>query len=326
MTNQHDFHARVQTKLVPFQNFRDGMLFNLLRTKHSCMLKKLLITFIISCFFRAAYSQVDTVPADTIKDAPITEIAKAPVKMYNFKPAVDIPLVLVTGGWSGFAFTKIYSKPKSTEQEILDLDKKDIPGIDRWAAGLSDDNADATSNYLFYGSIPVPFALFLDKKIRKDAAKISYLYLEAMSITGLFYTGSVYLVDRYRPETYNESIPATERLSGNYKDAFLAGHPALVATSLFFTAKVYADYNPESGFKYALYGFAIAGTGATTYLRHIAGKHFPTDLLAGVTLGTVCGILVPQLHKYKKNKAQSLGLFPYFNGNARGLGLTYTFK
>jgi membrane-associated phospholipid phosphatase len=134
-----------------------------------------------------------------------------------------------------------------------------------------------------------------------------------MSITGLFYTGSVYLVDRYRPETYNTSIPAEDRTSGNNKDAFIGGHPALVATSLFFTAKVYSDYHPESSFRYVLFGAAIAGTGATAYLRHIAGKHFPTDLAAGITVGTLSGILVPHFHKLRKDSRHNIGFYPMFN-------------
>ena len=257
---------------------------------------------------------------------PANETKKERTTIYKLNPAVDIPLTLVTGGWSGFAFTKIYSKPASSVEEINNLDRQDIPKIDRWAAGMSSDKADANSNILFYGSIPVPFALLLDKKIRKDAGKIGFLYLEAMSITGLFYTGTVYLVDRYRPEAYDTSIPAENRTSGNLKDAFMAGHPALVATSLFFTAKVYGDYNPESSFKYVLYGVAIAGTGTTAYLRHIAGKHFPTDLITGVTIGTLCGILVPHFHKVKNVKESNLGFYPYFNQGAKGLGLKYTFR
>lgn len=316
------------------------MVFNLSPQTKTLFMKKVLLTLSISCFMLSTRAQEPVVTdtsvilidsAEVVPDTtahastPVVE-DKKPVKLYHFRPAVDIPLVAVTAGWSGFAFSKIYSKDPSTEEEIRNLDRKNIPKIDRWAAGMSSDNADANSNYLFYGSIPVPFALFLDKKIRQDAAKISYLYLEAMSITGLFYTGTVFLVDRYRPETYDTTIAVEDRLSGNYKDAFLAGHPALVATSLFFTAKVFADYNPDSPWKYVIYGAAIAGTGATAYFRHIAGKHFPTDLLTGVTLGTACGILVPQLHKFKKSKSPNLGFIPYFDGNTKGFAMYYTFR
>jgi len=268
-----------------------------------------------------------TVPVDTtvslIPDSTVTKPVKT--KIYTFNPWADIPITLAAAGWSAFGFTKIYSKTPSTVAEIEALDENDIPKIDRWAAGMSDKNAAATSDLFFYGSIPIPFALFLDKNIRKDVLKVSFMYLEAMSITGMFYTGSVYFVDRYRPETYDTSIPAENRTSGNYKDAFFAGHPALVATSLFFTAKVYSDYNPESAFKYVVYGVAIAGTGTTVYLRHIAGKHFPTDLFTGVTLGTLSGILVPQFHKICDKKNPNMSLVPYFNGATKGIYFAFRF-
>jgi len=306
-------------------------------------MKKSWLIILLSHFITITYAQT-VVPADSLtKDTAVvavppdttasltsdttgtTQKKKSTGEIYCFNPWADIPITLAAGGWSAFAFTKIYSKPASTIEQIMALDENDIPKIDRWAAGMSDENADATSDYLFYGSIPVPFFLFLDKNMRRDAFKISFLYLEAMSITGMFYTGTVYFVDRYRPETYNTSIPAENRTSGNYKDSFLAGHPALVATSLFFTAKVYSDYYPESAFKYVLYGVAIAGTGTTAYLRHVAGKHFPTDLFTGVTLGTLSGILVPHFHKMKDVKNPNMSLMPFFYDKVKGISFAYRF-
>jgi len=298
-------------------------------------MKKLLLIVMLTGIFINSRAQEVVMPADsTQKNTTITQVPADSVKsdtkskkpsMYCFNLWADIPITAVAAGWSAFAFSHIYSKTPSTPEQIMALDKNDIPKIDRWAAGMSDENADATSDYFFYGSIPVPLFLFLDKKMRKDALKISFLYLEAMSITGMFYTGTVYFVDRYRPETYDTNIPVESRLSGNYKDAFLAGHPALVATGLFFTAKVYGDYNPDKAFKWVLYSVAIAGTGATVYLRHKAGKHFPTDLLTGVTLGTLSGILVPHFHKNKDLNKPNMSLLPYFNGDTKGIYFAYKF-
>jgi len=306
-------------------------------------MKKILLIGFLACFMYAPAQNVvtptDSIPVDTTEmpasvdttliQKPVTSNPKPETRnhkgIYHINPWADIPITAATAGWSAYAFTYIYSKPASTPEEIMALDKNNIPKIDRWAAGMHDENADANSNYLFYGSIPVPFFLFLDKNIRKEAGKITFMYLEAMSITGLFYTGTVYFVDRYRPETYDTSIPVEDRTSGNYKDAFLAGHPALVATSLFFTAKVYHDYHPGSAMSYALYGLAIAGTGTTAYLRHIAGKHFPTDLFTGVTLGTLSGILVPQFHKYCDKKNPNMSMVPLIDGKVKGVSFAYRF-
>jgi membrane-associated phospholipid phosphatase len=274
------------------------------------------------------FAQQDSIPlysaTDTLQQT--GNVKSIPDPIYRLHLSLELPLVALGTGWSFYAFTKIYSKEPSTEQEILNLDVNDIPKFDRWAAGFTNETADQNSDLFFYSSLAVPLLLFADKKIRHDAAKISFMYLEAMAITGSIYTGAVYLVDRHRPETYNTTLSVQERTVGNNKDSFIAGHPALVATTMFFTAKVYADYHPESKFKYVLYGLAITATGTTAYLRHIAGKHFPSDLLLGITVGTLSGILVPQFHKTRKTKEPNLGFMPFSNGTLHGLAITYKLK
>jgi len=86
-----------------------------------------------------------------------------------------------------------------------------------------------------------------------------------------------------------------------------------------------SDYNPGSKLTYVLYAAAIGATGVTVYLRHIAGKHFPSDLLTGVTVGTLSGILVPQLHKHKV-KDSKLGFIPCTDGQSAGFYLTYKIR
>jgi membrane-associated phospholipid phosphatase len=247
-------------------------------------------------------------------------------EVYNLSWKFDLPITAIGAGWSGYALTKIYNKDSSKLEDIQALNKDNINSFDRWAAGMSSDKADEQSNYLFYGSMGFPFLLFFDKSIRKDAAKISFLYLEAMSITGLFYTGSTYFIDRYRPEAYNTSIPAEQRVSGNLRNSFPAGHVALVATTCFFTAKVYSDYHPDSRLKWWLYGGAAAATGYTIYLRHMSGKHFPSDIVAGTVLGVASGILVPHFHKNKRMEDRAWNIGPYLNANNEGLGLSFNYR
>ena len=298
-------------------------------------LNRLLLIMTTVCFSNPAFCQVDSLNRNSGVDSltvvtkstnsPTTQIPGNQDEIYNFKPAVDVPIIAISAGWSIYAFSQIYSKDRSTEQQILDLDENDIPKFDRWAAGMSDENADMTSDYLFYGSIPFAFTLLLSKDIRNDGLKVGLLYLETMSITGLFYTGTVYFVDRYRPETYDTKIPVDERTSGGYKNAFMAGHPAMVAASTFFTASVFSAYHPKSAISYTAYGVAIVATGTTVYLRHLAGKHFPSDLLVGTGIGTLTGLLVPHFHKIKSGKDQKLGLYPFKSGNASGVTALYRF-
>lgn len=247
-------------------------------------------------------------------------------EVYKYNFPLEIPLTAVTGGFAGFAFTKIYDKPPSDLSTIQALDKKNINGFDRWAAGMNSESAEKTSDLLFYGSIPLPFTLLLDRKIRKDALKFSFLYLEAMSITGVLYTGTDLLVDRYRPETYAIEPDAETRRGGNYKNSFFAGHVALVGTTTFFMAKVYNDYHPNDPWRWAFWSGAAIATGATGYLRHRGGKHFPTDILVGALVGVGSGILVPQFHKPKPGKKYSLIFSPDVSPTGgTGLAMTYRF-
>lgn len=244
--------------------------------------------------------------------------------VYRLKPAVDIPVTAVSAGWSIFAFSKIYSKDPSTLQQIQNLRKEDINGFDRWGADVYSDKAAHSSDFFFYGAMPLPLVLLADKDIRKNAAKVGFLYLEAMSVTGLLYTGAVYFNDRYRPLAYNSEVPMDERLNGGAKNSFFAGHVALVATSTFFTAKVFSDYNPHSKLRWVFYSVAGVATAGTGWLRHRGGKHFPSDILIGTTIGTLSGILIPHFHKNREPRSTGLFISP-FTGRAHGLSMVYKF-
>jgi len=304
------------------------------------MIKIALACFVSSFLFLKSYSQEDTlsdvreVHDDTLAvDTLPHQLSgsnqslafngdKQPI--YKLKPAVDVPLSLATAGWSLYAFTKIYSKENSSIEDIQSLQVSDINGFDRWAADVYSEKAADISDYLFYGSMPLPLFFLADKKIRKDFGKISFLYFETMSLTGLLYTGSTYFVDRYRPYAYNPNVPMSDKLEGNARNSFYAGHVALVATSTFFMAKVYSDYHPESNLKWLFYGTAAAATGTTAYLRHKGGRHFPSDILLGTVQGTLTGILVPHFHKNKLLKKGNLTIVPY-TGQSHGLYVSYKF-
>jgi len=252
----------------------------------------------------------------------VTNYYKEKVPVYKLKPAIDIPLTLATAGGTLYGFSKIYNKDPSSEHEILSLQTSSINGFDRWAAGLHSEKAANVSNMFFYGSMPLPLLLLADKAIRGDAAKIGFLYVEALSVTGILYSGIPAMIDRYRPLTYSSEVPLDERMSGNNRNSFFAGHVALVGTTTFFAAKVFSDYHPDSKLRPYLWTGAALATGATAYLRHRSGKHFPSDILVGAAVGTLSGILVPHFHKVKLIKNENLTFMP-FMGTSNGLAVVY---
>jgi len=253
--------------------------------------------------------------------------------VYKYKPAIDLPYTAAAIAFDLFAFGKIYNKDAPTAGDIDNLNKSNINGFDRWAADVYKGEEPAnTSDLLFYASMPLPLLLFFDHDIRKDIGTVSLLYLETMSTNGIFYTGSALAWDRYRPFTYirtsNTTDPALvelrndRQLNGNARNAFLGGHPSLVATSTFFIAKVYSDYHPDSKYKWVFYTGAAVATTYTAYLRHLSGRHFPSDLIVGSAVGTLTGILIPHFHKRKQFKNPNLSIIP-FSGQSHGLLVKY---
>jgi membrane-associated phospholipid phosphatase len=280
-----------------------------------------------------SYAQTDSLPA---QDSSFSQAGfnsynsyeakkERPEPVYRLKPKVDIPVTIAAVAWDIFAFGKIYSKESSDINQINNLRIEDINGFDRWAADVYHEKAATSSDYFFYGSMPLPLVLMLDKDIRKDAAKIGFLYLETMALTGVLYTGANFFNDRFRPYAYNPNAPLNDRLEGGAKNSFFAGHVALVGTASFFTAKVFADYNPDSKLRHLLYALATTATVGTGYLRHRGGKHFPSDIVIGTAVGTLSGILVPHWHKNKDPRKNAVSLLPYFGGGRPGVAMVYKF-
>jgi membrane-associated phospholipid phosphatase len=243
--------------------------------------------------------------------------------MYKFNYRVEVPVTIVGAGITGINFAGISKKSGSTEALIDSLNKANIPWFDRWTVHEYSKSWDQASYIPFYLAIPLPLLSLADKNMRKDFWKIGYLYIEALTATGILYSTAVNLTNRRRPFTYNKNSPIDLAVQSNAKKSFFAGHVALVATSSFFMAKVYSQYYPDSKLKWVFYGGAGVMTAATAVMRNLAGMHFLSDVLLGAGVGMLSGILVPGLHKIKPGKTPHLTLLPFGEGLA---GFTAIYK
>ena len=250
--------------------------------------------------------------------------AAKPAKMYHINKAVDYPLTLACGLGAVYAITVIDGKNSTPVADVLNLNKNNIPSFDRWATQYYNPHIDKISYYPFFGVMPLPLILLLDKKIAKDKGAIGVMYLEAFAFEGILYTGSGYLANRFRPLVYNTSLPVRDRVNGNYRNSFFAGHVAVIANATFFMSKVYNDYHPKARIRWVFYGGAAVATIGMGFLRLRAGQHFPSDIATGATVGTLCGLLTPTLHKNRDYRKQKWSMMPTIID--KGAGFTFTYK
>ena len=109
------------------------------------------------------------------------------------------------------------------------------------------------------------------------------------------------LTSRVRPFVYNKHAPLEKKLDSNVKRSFYSGHTAQSFASAVLTSKLFSDYFPNSDWQGIVWGTSLLSASYVGYLRYLAGKHFPSDVIVGAIMGSVAGYLVPYLHKKSKN-------------------------
>jgi membrane-associated phospholipid phosphatase len=133
--------------------------------------------------------------------------------------------------------------------------------------------------------------------------------------------------NKYRPIVYyaTDQIARDSIRTGKNRNSFYSGHVASAAASTYFMAKVYCDYHPEiHGWdQIGIYALATVPPLGLAYLRLVALKHFPSDILAGFVIGGVWGIVIPEIHRIA-GKNVSFGA--YTSPTSTGINATIGLK
>jgi len=227
------------------------------------------------------------------------------------------------------AIPRIKGKDDLSDAEINALNTDIINPIDKW--GLRQDASQRTkyghiSDYYMSGVFLVPALLFLNKQISKEWGDIFMMYVEGHIITFSFYNYSPLgptFNNKFRPVTYYTELPMADRQNGNNRNSFYSGHTASVSYTTFFMAKVYCDYHPDlnTGGRILAYSAALVPAAFEGYFRVKSLAHFPSDSMVGLALGVAVGIIVPELHKNRKQKL-TVGMFDV----PGGVGLSTSWK
>ena len=223
--------------------------------------------------------------------------------------------------------TRVLGKEEVSLLELQALNRGIINGIDSWALRQDVSNFGSFANYSDYTvavSVALPILLMFDKRISRDWSDVLLMYMETMSITPNIYEWSPLgptFQNRIRPAAYYDQLTYDQRKTGNNRNSFYSGHVGVVSASTFFLVKVYSDYHPEIGNnKYLLYGAAMIPPLILGYFRVRALQHFPSDVMVGIGVGALCGILIPEFHRFQ-DKNISFGL--YSSSEATGITMKW---
>lgn len=241
--------------------------------------------------------------------------AAAQVPPYGLNPYVDLPLI-----GSGMALQyhsgQALRETRSTPLDLASLNRSDLHPMDRWAAGLYSPLLSSTSGAISFGNFLAPFALGGIDLYRGNQGwggiLTDFILLEeALTFSASFVSYSkAFLKLHPTPLVYGEGIPDDVKLDSRNVSSFFSGHTTAAFTAAVFTGYTYGLKHPGSASVPWVWGGSLAAATGVGALRIAAGKHFPSDILAGAAVGSLFGYLVPRLHLRKAPKATASGDAP----------------
>ena len=215
----------------------------------------------------------------------------------------------------------INNAEKATFSDLKLLDKSSVWGFDRGALDNNSVRAAEISDIFLYSSFAVPLIAQFDKGASGDKGAILGMMFETFLINHAITSTFKGATNRFRPYTYGTLLNEQGYIPSSARQSFISGHTSNVAAASFFTAKVLSDLHPDSQWKPVIWASAILIPATTGYLRYRAGKHFPSDVIAGYGVGALVGFMIPHFHKIKlPNEDMNLTL-----GSVGGAGMGMSF-
>lgn len=195
----------------------------------------------------------------------------------------------------------------------------------RWSTAVS-----RASDVLLWGGVAGAFgvsaieALVHRHTVRKWAIQGVVMAQSILVAAGLTQV-TKYAVRRARPLFFNPSAPRSARAETDANLSFPSGHTSMVAAALTSLAVVEWLDEPGSGLAWGATVAAGLVVPTVAALRVAAGRHFPSDVLAGGAIGIAAGVAVPLLHRFKPaGEGRSLRLDPLVLRGGSGAVATLT--
>lgn len=148
-------------------------------------------------------------------------------------------------------------------------------------------------------TITTPIAIQVATGIDRDSGRALLLYGEAMAGSFFLMSLTKYLVQRPRPYVYNEDERVKQYTATAGDDSmlsFYSGHASMTFTAAVSGSILFANRSDDLVSRSLVWGGETFMASLTATLRVRAGRHFPSDVIAGAVVGIGVGLAVPLLH------------------------------
>jgi membrane-associated phospholipid phosphatase len=168
-----------------------------------------------------------------------------------------------------------------------------LPGVDRAALHTFSGSASTASNALLVGVIGFAGVASFDGATAGQRRGHVAVFANSLAWTFAATDWMKVLVRRKRPVLYTAGATAAAA-DPNSQRSFPSGHAATAfAAATTYLVMAHRERLPHRGRNAVLLYVGAVGVSS---LRVSAGKHFPTDVMAGAALGTGIGWLVAKVH------------------------------
>ncbi|MEK7256996.1 MAG: phosphatase PAP2 family protein [Bacteroidota bacterium] len=233
---------------------------------------------------------------------------------YSLNPVRESAFIGAGLGMLGGSYLINEQRNPFSEDDLGQMSRSNVPAFERWVTYQHSANAESVSDILLITSQWTPLLMMPTQQFRKDWMTVALMYGETALLTRGLTGMAKTTFQRARPYVYNDEVDIADKMTNSSRRSFFSGHTSQTAAMTFFTAKVYADYHPDSKWKPVVWTAAAVVPAVTGYLRMESGKHFTMDVATGYAVGAAVGYLVPHFHKKKAGGGTGWSVLPAGNG------------
>lgn len=209
---------------------------------------------------------------------------------------------LITGGAIlGWGLTNLLpvDTQNKWDKELLTIDESVKQNFSPTAAKYSDISLITT--------ISMPLLILTSQGLNERYSQNALLYGQAVGINLLLNNIVKHAIQRPRPYVYNSDIKVQEYASTQGNDSrlsFYSGHASTAFTGAVAGSYLFAVAESNHKLSALVWGTQLAFASATANWRIKAGKHYYSDVLVGVIMGSLCGVAIPLLHQDQTTRYQ----------------------